>query len=68
MTPDQFVAKWQGVTLNERSAAQEHFIDLCWLLDEPPAEAGYPQPPVGRTPTGNLCGGRNRCGYRSLLV
>ena len=40
MTPDQFINKWQGVTLKERSAAQEHFLDLCRLLDEPtPAEA-----------------------------
>ncbi len=40
MTPAEFIAKWQGVTLKERSAAQEHFIDLCRLLDEPtPAEA-----------------------------
>lgn len=40
MTPDAFVAKWKGVTLKERSAAQEHFIDLCRLLGEPtPAEA-----------------------------
>ena len=40
MTPDRFVAKWTGVTLKERSAAQEHFRDLCRLLDEPtPAEA-----------------------------
>jgi hypothetical protein len=40
MTPDEFIRKWQGVTLKERSAAQEHFLDLCRLLDEPtPAEA-----------------------------
>ncbi len=40
MTPDQFIAKWQASTLKERSAAQEHFIDLCRLLDEPtPAES-----------------------------
>ena len=40
MTPDQFIAKWQATTLKERSAAQEHFIDLCRLLDEPtPAES-----------------------------
>ena len=40
MTPDQFIAKWQEATLKERSAAQEHFLDLCRLLDEPtPAEA-----------------------------
>jgi hypothetical protein len=40
VTPDQFIAKWQGATLKERSAAQEHFLDLCRLLDEPtPAES-----------------------------
>ncbi|MEX2649435.1 MAG: DNA methyltransferase [Alphaproteobacteria bacterium] len=40
MTPDQFIAKWRASELKERSAAQEHFIDLCRLLDEPtPAEA-----------------------------
>jgi len=39
MTPDQFIAKWQASTLKERSVAQEHFIDLCRLLNEPtPAE------------------------------
>ncbi|MBK1695027.1 SAM-dependent methyltransferase [Chromatium weissei] len=39
MTPEQFIAKWQISTLKERSAAQEHFIDLCRLLNEPtPAE------------------------------
>ena len=35
MTPDQFIAKWRGTTLNERSAAQEHFLDLCRLLEQP---------------------------------
>jgi len=40
MTPHDFVAKWRQATLKERSAAQEHFIDLCRLLEEPtPAEA-----------------------------
>jgi len=40
MTPADFVAKWKGVTLKERSAAQEHFIDLCRMLGEAtPAEA-----------------------------
>jgi len=35
-----FVAKWRGSTLKERSAAQEHFIDLCRLFGQPtPAEA-----------------------------
>ena len=40
MMPDAFIRKWRDATLKERSAAQEHFIDLCRLLDEPtPAEA-----------------------------
>ena len=35
-----FIAKWRASELKERSAAQEHFIDLCRLLGEPtPAEA-----------------------------
>ena len=40
VTAEQLVAKWQDATLKERSAAQEHFIDLCRLLEEKtPAEA-----------------------------
>ncbi len=40
MTPEEFIAKWRVAQLKERSAAQEHFIDLCRLLGEPtPAEA-----------------------------
>ena len=40
MTPDAFIAKWRASELKERSAAQEHFIDLCRMLDEPtPADA-----------------------------
>ena len=40
MTPGEFIAKWRASELKERSAAQEHFIDLCRLLSEPtPAEA-----------------------------
>ncbi len=40
MTPNEFIAKWHASELKERSAAQEHFIDLCHLLGEPtPAEA-----------------------------
>jgi hypothetical protein len=35
MTPDAFIRKWKANTRNERAAAQEHFIDLCRLLDEP---------------------------------
>ena len=40
ITPGAFIAKWRASELKERSAAQEHFIDLCRLLGEPtPAEA-----------------------------
>jgi len=40
MPPQQFIAKWQKATLSERSACQQHFLDLCELLDQPkPAEA-----------------------------
>ncbi len=39
MEAQNFIAKWRASELNERSAAQEHFIDLCRLLGEPtPAE------------------------------
>jgi len=39
MTPARFITKWSRVTLPERAASQEHFIDLCRLLGQPtPAE------------------------------
>lgn len=39
MTPEQFIRKWTAAKLSERSAAQQHFLDLCALLGEPtPAE------------------------------
>ena len=41
MTPGEFIAKWRASELKERSASQEHFIDLCRLLDEP-----TPTPPL----------------------
>lgn len=40
MNIQQFKAKWQGSTLKERPASQEHLIDLCRVLGVPsPAEA-----------------------------
>ena len=46
MTPHAFITKWRASALKERSASQEHFIDLCHLLGEPtPAEAD----PAGET-------------------
>ena len=39
MTPQQFIAKWKPMDLSERSACQQHFLDLCELLVQPkPAE------------------------------
>ncbi len=35
MTPQQFITKWKRVTLSERSACQQHFLDLCELLGQP---------------------------------
>ena len=46
LTPQEFVTKWRDVTLKERSAAQEHFLDLCRLVGhDTPAEAD----PTGET-------------------
>jgi hypothetical protein len=39
MDAAHFAAKWQKVQLTERSAYQQHFLDLCELLGHPkPAE------------------------------
>jgi hypothetical protein len=46
VNPFEFQRKWIGVELKERSAAQEHFLDLCRVLDHPtPAEMD----PAGET-------------------
>jgi hypothetical protein len=43
MTPEQFIDKWSRSNRTERQAAQEHFIDLCRVLEEPtPNEAADP--------------------------
>jgi len=40
MTIAEFITKWRKVELKERSAAHEHFIDLCSVLHHPtPATA-----------------------------
>ncbi len=40
MTPQEFIATWKKANLSERSAAQQHFLDLCDLLGQPkPAHA-----------------------------
>jgi hypothetical protein len=40
MTPSAFIKKWKAANLKERSTSQEHFIDLCRLLDEPTLAGG----------------------------
>jgi hypothetical protein len=42
MTPQEFIAKWQAVKLSERSACQQHFLDLCELLGQPEPAAADP--------------------------
>lgn len=35
MNPSEFIAKWDKAELTERSAAQQHFLDLCELVGHP---------------------------------
>ena len=42
MTPQQFIFKWKQANLNERSAAQQHFLDICELLEQPKPAAVDP--------------------------
>ena len=39
VTPHVFIAKWRASELKERSASQEHFLDLCLLGEPTPTEA-----------------------------
>jgi hypothetical protein len=40
ITPAAFISKWRHVQLTERSASQQHFLDLCEVLEHPkPAQA-----------------------------
>ncbi len=42
MSPQVFIAKWKQVTLSERSACHEHFLDVCELLNQPKPAASDP--------------------------
>lgn len=42
MTPQVFAAKWKGSTQTERAAAQEHFLDICSMLDVTSPNAADP--------------------------
>jgi type II restriction/modification system DNA methylase subunit YeeA len=35
MTPTAFIEKWRKSGLGERQSAQEHFLDICSLIDHP---------------------------------
>ena len=43
MTPQQFIDKWSPAELKERAACQEHFLDLCRVLDQPTPAAVDPK-------------------------
>lgn len=43
MTPQEFIVKWQAIKLSERSACQQHFLDLCDLLGQPKPAAADPE-------------------------
>jgi hypothetical protein len=42
MTVAEFIAKWSRTDLKERSASQEHFLDLCALVGHPTPAAADP--------------------------
>ena len=42
MNVPEFIAKWRKVELKERSAAQEHFLDLCNVFGHPTPAAADP--------------------------
>ena len=42
MNVAEFIAKWSKVELKERSAAQEHFLNLCELVGHPTPAAADP--------------------------
>lgn len=42
ITPVSFIRKWKNASLNERQAAQEHFLDLCALFGHPTPSGSDP--------------------------
>ena len=43
MTPAEFISKWKAAELKERAACQEHFLDLCAVLEQPTPAAADPK-------------------------
>ena len=48
MTPQQFIANWQGCQLAEHACYQQHFNDMC-------APAGQPTPAAQDTTGDTFC-------------
>jgi len=42
MTIHDFIAKWRRVSLGERQASQQHFLDLCAVVGHPTPAAADP--------------------------
>jgi hypothetical protein len=42
MNISEFVTKWRQVELTERSASQQHFLDLCEVFEHPKPAAADP--------------------------
>lgn len=62
MTPQQFIARWQGCQLAERAFYQQHFNDLCALV-------GHPTPAAQDTTGDTFCyeKGATKTGRRQRL-
>ena len=60
MDPEQFVKTYRAVNVNERSAAQSHFNDLCALLGVPKPVQGDPSGETYRfeKPVSKITGGK----------
>lgn len=42
MTPEEFIAKWRNSKRTEQQASQQHFLELCELLEVPkPGDPGH---------------------------
>jgi len=62
VTPQQFIAKWKKAQLSERSAAQQHFLDLCELLGQPKPAAADPEAAGTRSSAASTRPGAVRAG------
>lgn len=49
MTPEEFIGTWRGNTSTEKESAQQHFLELCELLEvpKPRHDPGFPAKDYG---------------------